>query len=364
MQILPWIPLRRGRHGAHGTRATHGSHRTHGPRGTHRTPGHRAAIGIALGLALFLGPGLARAHEPVATFSIVGCDPETGEVGVAVQSKFFAVGAVVPWAKAEVGAVATQAFANTTFGPRGLELLANGTSPSEVLEILLSTDDGRDQRQVGIVDARGRAAAHTGSECMVWAGHVTGENFTAQGNILVGEETVQAMAAAFRDTEGMLGEKLMRALEAGQAAGGDSRGQQSAAILIAKKDSGYAGFDDRYCDLRVDDHQEPIRELRRVFGLWKVNALIQSGYVAVEKGDFDAAYRDGKEAAELDPRTGEPNFHLACYYSRGGRTEDALEQLTLAVARDASLAARATTDTDLAPLREDPRFDALTHSAR
>ncbi|MBZ0269966.1 DUF1028 domain-containing protein [bacterium] len=328
---------------------------------------HRSAFPVAAPLAAFLvafaaaiAPIPARAANPVATFSIVGCDPESDELGIAVQSKFFAVGAVVPWAKAGVGAIATQAFANTTFGPLGLQLLENGGGPVTVLRAMLDSDGGRTQRQVGIVDAKGRSGAHTGDECQPWAGHVTGKNFAAQGNILVGKETVQAMADTFVATEGMLAEKLMSALEAGQAAGGDSRGMQSAAILVVKAGAGYGGFNDRYCDLRVDDHADPIAELRRVFGMWKVNALIQHGYVLVEHGDFDAAYRAGREAAELDAASGESHYHLACYYSRGGRTEDALAELANAVARDASLGKRAATDTDFAPLGEDPRFRALT----
>jgi len=317
---------------------------------------------LVSGAAVFLAPAPARAANPVATFSIVGCDPEAGELGIAVQSKFFAVGSVVPWAKAGVGAIATQAFANTTFGPLGLSLLENGGRPVTVLRAMLDSDGGRAQRQVGIVDAHGESAAHTGDECQPWAGHVTGENFSAQGNILVGKATVQAMADTFRKTDGMLAEKLMSALEAGQAAGGDSRGMQSAAILVVKAGAGYGGFNDRYCDLRVDDHERPIAELRRIFGMWKINALIQHGYVLVEHGDFEAAYRAGREAVALDGETGEPNYHLACYYSRGGRSEDALAELANAVARDASLGKRAATDTDLTPLRDDPRFRALTGS--
>jgi uncharacterized Ntn-hydrolase superfamily protein len=309
-------------------------------------------------------PVAAHAEKPVATFSIVGCDPATGELGCAVQSKFFAVGAVVPWARSGVGAVATQAFANTTFGPRGLELLARGKSPEETLAELLAEDAGRASRQVGIVDARGRAAAHTGAECQAWAGHVTGEHFTAQGNILAGETVVAAMAEAFRETEGMLGEKLMRAIEAGQAAGGDSRGMQSAAILIVKAGAGYGGFDDVYCDLRVDDHADPIRELRRIFDLWKVQALILEGYRRVEAGEFAAAITAGEEAARLDGATGEPHYHLACYLSRAGRAEEALDALAAAVARDPKLGPRAADDPDLKPLTDRPRFQELTKAAR
>jgi uncharacterized Ntn-hydrolase superfamily protein len=201
---------------------------------------------------------------PVATFSIVGYDPENGDFGVAVQSKFFAVGAVVPWAKAEVGAIATQSWANTTFGPKGLELLENGRTAQQTLDSLIAGDDGRAQRQVGIVDAKGNAANYTGDECNAWAGAVKGKNYTAQGNILVGEPVVKAMAKVFEETDGELAEKLMAALIAGQEKGGDSRGQQSAAILVVRKNGGYSGFNDRYIDLRVDDHERPIEELHRL----------------------------------------------------------------------------------------------------
>jgi uncharacterized Ntn-hydrolase superfamily protein len=313
---------------------------------------------VAAGVVLAGSP--VRADEPVATFSIVARDPDTGELGIAVQSKFFAVGAVVPWAKAGVGAVATQSFANTTFGPRGLQLLAEGNSGQETLTLLLEDDPGAQQRQVGIVDAQGQATAFTGTECQAWAGHVAGPGYCAQGNILVGQETVQEMARAFRETEGILAERLMAALEAGQAAGGDSRGQQSAALLVVKKEGGYGGFNDRYCDLRVDDHTAPIAELRRIFDLWRVNALVLEGYTLVERGSFDAAYAAGAKAVALDPEGGETRFHLACYYSRGGRTDDALDALEGAIARDGSLAARAMTDTDLEPLRTEQRFLTLT----
>lgn len=204
---------------------------------------------------------------PIATFSIVGCDPATGELGVAVQSKFLAVGSVVPWAKAGVGAIATQSYANTTFGPTGLELLAKGLAPQEVLDELLAADEGREHRQVGIVDARGNSATFTGGDCLAWAGGIAGECFAAQGNILVSEETVRAMADTFVSAPGPLPERLLAALDAGQAAGGDSRGRQSAALLVVKEGGGYAGFNDRYIDLRVDDHPDPIKELTRLLGL-------------------------------------------------------------------------------------------------
>ena len=205
--------------------------------------------------------------DMVATFSIVAFEPETGSLGVAVESKFLAVGAIVPWARAGVGAVATQAMANYNYGPRGLDLMARGRTAEETVEALLSADDEREHRQLGVVDAAGRAASYTGSECFEWAGGVTGEHYAAQGNILVGPETVDAMAETFEGTAGDLAGRLLAALDAGQGAGGDSRGKQSAALLVVREGGGYGGDNDRLLDLRVDDHPEPIRELIRIRGL-------------------------------------------------------------------------------------------------
>ncbi|MCS6861243.1 MAG: DUF1028 domain-containing protein [Abditibacteriales bacterium] len=205
-----------------------------------------------------------RNAQPLGTFSIVGYDPKNGDLGVAVASKFFAVGAVVPWAKAGVGAVATQSFANTTYGPRGLALMAEGKTPEEVIKELTASDSQKERRQVGMVDAKGNVATFTGKECIPWAGGITGKHYAAQGNILVGEKVVKAMGEAFEKTEGSLAEKLMAALEAGDNAGGDSRGKQSAALLVVRAKGGYAGFNDRYIDIRVDDHVEPTKELRRL----------------------------------------------------------------------------------------------------
>ena len=202
--------------------------------------------------------------EHVATFSVVGYDPETGDLGVAVQSKFFGVGSVVPWAKAGVGAIATQALANTTYGPEGLALLEKGMSPKDVVKKLTGSDPGRDFRQIGIVDAGGRSAAFTGKKAQEWRGHVTGPNFACQGNILAGEEVVKRMSHAFQFSEGPLPERLLAALKGAQSAGGDKRGRQSAAMLVVRKDGGYAGWNDRYIDIRVEDNTEPIKELERL----------------------------------------------------------------------------------------------------
>jgi uncharacterized Ntn-hydrolase superfamily protein len=207
--------------------------------------------------------------EPlVATYSIVGCDLEARQWGVAVQSKFLAVGSVVPWAEPEVGAIATQAYANPRYGPDGLALLREGLSAGEVVERLTGEDDGRDERQLGVVDASGASAAWTGSGCLDWAGNRTGERYSAQGNILVSGETVGALADTFEANSGRpLAERLLEALAAAQAAGGDSRGQQSAALLVVERNGGYAALSDVLVDLRVDDHERPIDELARVYEL-------------------------------------------------------------------------------------------------
>ena len=205
-----------------------------------------------------------------STFSIVARDPNTGDLGIAVQSRFLAVGAVVPWAQAGVGAVATQAWANTAFGPDGLALLAEGLTAQAALDRLLASDEGAAHRQVGIVDAAGNAATHTGSACMHWAGGRVGPGYACQGNILVSQATVDALAETFEATPGGLCDRLVAALAAAQAAGGDSRGQQSAALLVVREGGGYAGRNDRFIDLRVDDHPAPIDELARLLALHKL----------------------------------------------------------------------------------------------
>jgi len=206
--------------------------------------------------------------EPVATYSICACDLDRGQWGVATQSKFLAVGSVVPWATPHVGAVATQSYANPRYGPDGLRLLGEGLSAVEVVELLTADDDDREQRQLGIVDGEGRAATYTGAECHAWAGGRTGSCYAAQGNILVSGATVDALAETFEATNAMtLAERLLDCLDAAEAAGGDSRGRQSAALLVVERDGGYAALSDTLVDLRVDDHPDPLGELRRLFGL-------------------------------------------------------------------------------------------------
>ena len=205
--------------------------------------------------------------ELVSTFSLVACDLERAEWGVTTESKFLAVGSVVPWADAGVGAVATQSYANPRYGPDGLALLRQGLSAEEVVKRLTEADDGRAQRQLGIVDAAGGAATFTGDECHDWAGGRTGDGYAAQGNLLVSGDTVDALAETFEASSGPLAERLIEALAAAQAAGGDRRGQQSAALIVVRRDGGYAGLSDVVVDLRVDDHEAPVEELRRLHGL-------------------------------------------------------------------------------------------------
>jgi uncharacterized Ntn-hydrolase superfamily protein len=210
------------------------------------------------------------------TFSIVACDTLTGEVGVAVASKFLAVGSVVPFAEAEVGAVASQAYGNPTFGPIALELLKRGYSVDSILKYLQSIDTLFDRRQVGIVSAKGASASWTGKGCMAYAGHVNGFCYAIQGNILVGDTVLKAMESAFLNTSGDLPERLIAALEAGDRAGGDARGRQSAALLVMRKNGGYGGYSDKYVDIRVDDHPDPITELKRIYKLWERFFLIDA----------------------------------------------------------------------------------------
>jgi uncharacterized Ntn-hydrolase superfamily protein len=207
------------------------------------------------------------ARGTIATYSIAACDLDADQWGVATQSKFLAVGSVVPWAEPQVGAIATQAYANPRYGPEGLSLLREGLSAEEVVLRLTAADEGRDQRQLGVVDREGRGASFTGAECLEWAGGRTGPCYAAQGNILVSAATVDAIAETFESSKGTLAERLLDCLDAAQAAGGDRRGQQSAALLVVEQDGGYAKLSDTIVELRVEDHERPLEELRRLYRL-------------------------------------------------------------------------------------------------
>jgi uncharacterized Ntn-hydrolase superfamily protein len=262
------------------------------------------------------------AREPVvATYSIVACDLAAGQWGVAVQSRFLAVGSVVPWAEPHVGAIATQSYANPRYGPDGLALLREGRTAEEVVEALTAADEGRDERQVGVVDGAGRTATYTGTACHEWAGGRTGDGYAAQGNILVSATTVDALAATFESNSHLeLAERLIECLAAAQAAGGDRRGQQSASLLVVEKDAGYAKLSDTIVDLRVDDHERPIAELNRLFSLHEqlFGATPEEDWVDVDEplerelrerlaklgydGDLGNAFGDWAGTANLEER--------------------------------------------------------------
>jgi uncharacterized Ntn-hydrolase superfamily protein len=295
------------------------------------------------------------------TFSIVAFDPETREVGVAVQSKYFAVGAVVPWARAGAGAVATQAAGRAAYGPEILELLAAGLEPAAAIERALAGDERRETRQLGVVDAVGRAAAFTGSECNEWAGHRTGPGYAVQGNILAGEAVVSEMARAFEETAAPLGERLLAALEAGQAAGGDRRGQQSAALVVERPGGIPASREgiDRIVDLRVDDHAEPIRELRRLLELHTRWRLVMETAEPYERRDWAAAIVATEAALARFPDDPLLLYNLACCESLDGRSEAALAHLEQALDADPSLLETARADADFAALADEPAFRDL-----
>jgi uncharacterized Ntn-hydrolase superfamily protein len=244
----------------------------------------------------------------ISTYSIVACDLEAREWGVAVQSKFLAVGAAVPAAEPEVGAIATQAWANLAYRPDGLALLRDGYSAEEVVQTLVGADGGRGHRQLGVVDAHGRAATYTGSECLDWAGGTTGRGYAAQGNILVSAATVDALATTFEGSAGPLAERLLACLDAAEAAGGDRRGRQSSALLIVRKEGGYGGTSDVAADLRVDDHQQPVEELERIY---RIHDLLFGHTPDEEWLDVDAEL-----AAELRERLATLGYE--------GELEDAL----------------------------------------
>lgn len=270
-----------------------------------------------------------------STFSIAACDPQAGTLGVAVASKFPAVGAVVPWARAEAGAIATQAFANTSYGPNGLELLASGISAEETLARLLVNDPERDHRQLGIVDMHAGSATFTGKVCNAWAGGVAGNGYAIQGNILVSDRVVPAMQTAFLETAGELPLRLFAALSAGDKAGGDRRGRQSAAIYVVKPHGGYGGFIDRWIDYRVDDHSDPVSRLGELLQLHNLyfgkspesERLPLSGKVLGRLQEImtGAGYYQGLPTGQMDETTqsalnafvGNENFEERCSLSAG-----------------------------------------------
>jgi len=301
----------------------------------------------------------ANAHEAISTFSIVARDSLTGELGVGVASRFFAVGVVVPWARADVGAVATQSFANTTFGWRGLDLLEKGATPEEVAQILLRGDEDPGRRQFGIVSADGKSANYTGSQCLAWAGGRNGLNYAIQGNILAGEAVVTAMESAFLQTKGTLAERLYVALLAGERNGGDTRGKQSAALLVVKKNAGYGGFTDRAIDIRVDDHAEPFKELGRLLKFAQVNYSWNEAWTLFTQKRHLEALPYMERTATLAPENPEVLYDLGVIRLATGKRNAALKALEKAIKLNPKLKKLAIGDDDLKSLHDDREFKKL-----
>ncbi|MBN1561672.1 DUF1028 domain-containing protein [candidate division KSB1 bacterium] len=319
----------------------------------------KSVILILLWSGLTLSFGAAGDRDDIATFSIVGRDPLAGELGVAVASRFFAVGSVVPWAKAGIGAVATQSFANTSFGWRGLELLEKGIAPEEVMSILLKSDDHAARRQLGMVAADGSSATFTGDSCNAWAGGRHSENYACQGNILAGENVVAAMEEAFLTTAGTLAERLYAALLAGESMGGDSRGKQSAALLVVRQGAGYGGYTDRAIDIRVDDHSEPLQELGRLLDLAQLNYAWNEAWTLFSDGKSREALPYMDKAVQIDPRHPELLYDLAVIRLAAGDESGALEALEKAVTLNPKLKNQARVDDDLAALRGKNEFKQI-----
>lgn len=263
-------------------------------------------------------------NQLASTFSIVAFDPLTKDLGVAVQSRYFSVGSVVPWAEADVGAVATQSFCNVSYGPNGLQLLKKGLSVDQVTDRLTKGDSGKDYRQLGIIDSKGEASAFTGKRCLKWAGSKVGKGYAAQGNILAGEEVIQNISNKFQYTKGDLAERLVAALEGGEAAGGDVRGRQSAALLVVRRNFGRAGYGDRYIDLRVEDHPDPIAELRRLLNLHRVYSLIDYSEDSLTKGDMKSALRYLKKAISMSQENDDAYIDLGIVNLKLGKKKEAI----------------------------------------
>ena len=294
--------------------------------------------------------------KPISTFSIVAHDSVSGELGIAVASRFFAVGSVVPWARADIGAVATQSFANTSFGWKGLDLMDKGLTPDEALKVLLRTDSDPQRRQIGLVSADGKSATYTGKLCNPWAGGRNGPGYAIQGNILAGEAVVTAMEKSYLNTEGTLADKIYAALIAGEANGGDSRGKQSAALLVVKKDAGYGGFTDRAIDIRVDESAEPFKELGRLLQYAQMNYAWNEGWTLFTRDKYQEALPHMERTAKLAPENPEVLYDLAVIRLAAGKKDEALEALKKSVTLNPKLRKQAQGDSDLDALRDDPDF--------
>jgi uncharacterized Ntn-hydrolase superfamily protein len=322
-------------------------------------------------------PGTPAAPDPwFGTFSIIAFDPATGELGVGVQSRAFGAGAAVPWAEPGVGAVATQASANRSYGPKAMALLKQGLSPAEAVKRITDEDPGRDTRQVAVIDTRGRSAVYTGTRVIErnfdktdpvhfggYAGHVAGENFSAQGNTLASEEVVKAMAAAYQAGKGSLAERLMDALDAGQARGGDTRGMQSAGILVVRPlPPNSQSTVERIVDIRVDDAEDPFKELRRLLYMTNgtINRLTERATTLAKEGRLADAIAEQKKALDINPRSEQVMYALAGLYAQAGDARNAMAMLGRAIQRQPKVwKPRAQADEAFAKLRAMPEFQRL-----
>lgn len=260
----------------------------------------------------------------ISTYSIVARDPQTGEIGVAVQSHWFNVGAIVGWGESGVGVIATQSFVNPSYGLRGLELLKKGKSPQEVVDELTSSDEGRDFRQLAVLDNAGRTASYTGSKCIQSAGNLASENFSVQANLMLNDKVVPAMFESFTNSSGPLAERMLAALEAAQNAGGDIRGMQSASIILFKGVSSGKPWDDKLIDLRVEDSPEPLKELARLLKVQRAYEHMNNGDLAVEKGDMELAMKEYSAAEEMFPDNVEMKYWHAVTLANNGKVEESL----------------------------------------
>lgn len=289
---------------------------------------------LAMGVSLLASLGSAKAQvfkaeEPLAhTYSIVARDPKTGEMAVGVQSHWFSVGTAVPWVEAGVGVVATQSFVNKSFGPRGLQLLKEGKTPEEALAILLADDEAREVRQVAILDTKGNVATHTGKQCIRYAGHISGKNFSVQANMMLTDKVWPAMAKAFERSEGQpLAERVLLAMQAAEREGGDIRGKQSAALVVVKGQKSDQPWDDKTIDLRVDDHTKPLDELERLLKVYRAYEHMNAGDLAIEKGQMQKAMEEYGKAEAMFPENLEMKYWHAIGLANSGQIEEAAKLL-------------------------------------
>ncbi len=331
---------------------------------------------LAFGLLLLTFALPIAAQDPwFSTFSIIAFDPATNELGVGVQSRAFGAGAAVPWAEPGVGAVATQASANRSYGPKAMELLKKGMSPAEIVKKITDEDPGRDTRQVAVIDTKGRSAVYTGKNVIdrnfnandpvhygAWAGHVTGKNYSVQGNTLASENVVKAMAAAYELGKGAMAERLMDALDAGQSEGGDVRGMQSAGILVVRPiPPNSQSTVERIVDVRVDDAGNPFKELRRILyiTLGKANQFTTASQELAKQGRFAEAIAEQKKALDINPRSEQLHYSLAQRYAQAGEFANALKTLETAVKMQPTLKKNAAGDEAFAKMKEMPEFKRM-----